>query len=109
MSDSQDLYPRIELDKQKLESFCRKWQIVELSLFGSVLTDNFRPDSDVDVMVTFAPNAKWKLWDIDEAEQELAALVGRSVDLVERVSVERSRNYIRRQHILGHARSIYMA
>jgi predicted nucleotidyltransferase len=101
--------PRIELDHELIKTFCQKWQIVELSLFGSVLTDDFRPDSDVDVMVTFAEGAKWKLWDVDEAEQELAELLGRPVDLVERASVEKSRNYIRRNHILDHARRIFMA
>ncbi|MCB9357519.1 MAG: nucleotidyltransferase domain-containing protein [Calditrichaeota bacterium] len=101
--------PRIELDQEKIKAFCSKWQIVELSLFGSVLTDDFRPDSDVDVMVTFAAGARWKLWDVDEAERELAEMIGRPVDLVERVSVEKSRNYIRRNHILDHARRIYVA
>ena len=100
---------QISLDREKIRVFCQKWKIVEFSLFGSVLTNEFRPDSDVDVLVTFAKDAKWKLWDIDEAEQELANIIGRSVDLVERVSVERSSNYLRRNHILNHARPFYVA
>jgi predicted nucleotidyltransferase len=101
--------PRIPMPQEKIAAFCRKWKITEFSLFGSVLTNEFQPDSDVDVLVTFAPDAKWKLWDLDEAEQELAAIFGRSVDLVERVSVERSTNYLRRNHILSHAQPYYLA
>ncbi len=49
---------RILFDKGKLTEFCKRWQIVEMALFGSVLRDDFRPDSDVDVLVRFAPDAR---------------------------------------------------
>jgi predicted nucleotidyltransferase len=101
--------PHIPIDPDQIAAFCQKWKIVEFSLFGSVVRDDFRPDSDVDVLVTFASDAMWKLWDVDEAEQELAAMLGRPVDLVERVSIERSSNYLRRNHILSHTWSIYEA
>jgi hypothetical protein len=103
------LKPHIEIDREKLETFCRKWKITELALFGSVLRDDFRPDSDVDVLVTFAPDADVSLWDVLDAEEELKQMLGRDVDLVLRTTVERSRNYIRRRNILSSARPFYVA
>ena len=99
--------PRITVPQEAIEAFCRKWEITELELFGSVLRDDFRPDSDVDVLVSFAAHAHWSLLDHTRMEGELAALLGRSVDLITRRSVERSPNWIRRRAILGSARSIY--
>ena len=101
--------PAIAIDQRRLKAYCRRWKITELSLFGSVLRDDFRPDSDVDVLVTFDPDARWTLFDLIHAEDELSTLVGRKVDLVERKAVERSENYIRRRHILGSAQPIYVA
>jgi hypothetical protein len=57
------LQERVSVPTEKIEAFCRKWRIVEFALFGSVLRDDFRPDSDVDVLVTFDPSAPWSLWD----------------------------------------------
>jgi len=99
--------PRIPIDHAKIEAFCQKWKMSEFSLFGSVLRDDFRPDSDVDVLVTFAPDAKWRPWDLDEAESDLKLIFGRNVDLVERKCVEQSRNYIRRKHILSTTQVVY--
>ena len=99
----------ILIDQRRLEAYCQRWKITELSLFGSVLRDDFRSDSDVDVLVTFDPAARWTLFDLVHAQDELEAIVGRKVDLVERRSVERSENYIRRRHILGTAQPIYVA
>ncbi len=98
---------RIELPLDEIEAFCRKWRITEFSLFGSVLRDDFGPDSDVDVLVTFADDAGWSLWDLVEAEQELQEIFGRPVDLVERPVIEKSENWIRRRQILDSARTIY--
>lgn len=100
---------KIEMPKEKIAEFCQKWKIVELSLFGSVLRDDFRPDSDVDVLVTFAPDAQYSLFDLVHVEEELREILGRNVDLVERKAVERSENYIRRKHILGSLEAIYVA
>lgn len=100
---------KIEMPKQKIAEFCQKWKIVELSLFGSVLREDFRPDSDVDVLVTFAPDARYSLFDLVHIEEELKEILGRNVDLVERNAVERSENYIRRQHILSSVQTIYVA
>jgi predicted nucleotidyltransferase len=101
--------PRIEYDSERIAEFCRKWKVVELALFGSVLRDDFGPDSDVDVLVTFAPDAGWSLFDIVEMQEELKDLFGREVDLVERRSIEESENYIRRRHILSCTETVYVA
>lgn len=93
---------RIAIDRERIADFCRCWKIVECALFGSVLCDDLRPDSDIDVLVSFAPDAKWRLFDVVHMEEELEQLFGRKVDLVERRAVERSENYIRRRHILQH-------
>ncbi|MBM3329713.1 MAG: nucleotidyltransferase [Calditrichaeota bacterium] len=100
---------RLPIDREKVEAFCKKWKIVELSLFGSVIRDDFREDSDVDVLVRFAENSHWSLFDVMHAENELAEIVGRKVDLVEREAVEENPNWIRRRHILGHAERFYAA
>ncbi len=99
----------IHVPEAEIESFCRRWKIDELSLFGSVLRNELRPDSDVDVLVSFGPDARWSLFDVVRMEEELQEILGRKVDLVERVTVERSENYIRRASILGHLLPVYVA
>ena len=101
--------PKIDIDREKIAEFCRKWQIVEFSLFGSVLRDDFRPDSDVDVLVSFAADAPWSLMDIVTMRDELSEMLGREVDIVEKEAVEQSENYIRRRHILGSVEPFYVA
>jgi hypothetical protein len=97
----------IDIPEEELAAFCRKWKIREVSLFGSVLRDDFGPDSDVDVMVRFEPGTAFSLLDMVDAELELARIVGRPVDLLERSAVESSENWIRRRRILESARTIY--
>ena len=97
----------IELTVEALRDFCQKWQIAELSLFGSVLRNDFRPNSDLDVLVRFAPNAAWTLLDLVNMERELAKLAGREVDLIEKSAIEQSSNWIRRNEILTTAQVIY--
>jgi len=99
----------ISLDRAKLVEFCRRWKIIELSLFGSVVRDDFRSDSDVDLLVTFDPTAEWSLFDHLAMEEELSSLVGRNVDLVSRRAIERSDNWIRRKAILETAVPYYVA
>jgi hypothetical protein len=82
--------PQVEIDQQKLADFCREWQVTELSLFGSVLREDFKQHSDVDVLVSFAPEAHPSLADLLKMEEQLATLFGRKVDLVTRRSVEAS-------------------
>jgi uncharacterized protein len=101
--------PRIAIPQPAVEAFCRKWLITEFSLFGSVLRADFREDSDVDVLVSFAPDARWSLFDLVHMEDELKAIFGREVDLAIRESVERSDNDIRRRAILDTVQQIYAA
>ncbi|MBU0509862.1 nucleotidyltransferase family protein [bacterium] len=101
--------PRIPLDYEKIKAFCEKWKITEFSLFGSVLTDDFRPDSDVDVLVEFAEDARWGLFDMVHMEDELKEVFGRDVDLLTRRSVEANENYIVRKNILRSTRRVYAA
>ena len=90
-----------------LEAFCRKWKIQEFALFGSVLRDDFGPDSDVDVLVSFQPGAEWDLFDVVDMQNELAPVFGRKVDLFDREAVEQSRNPFRRRGILSNTRVVY--
>lgn len=82
--------------------------MAELHLFGSVLREDFGPESDVDVLVTFSPEATWGLFDLVRMEEELSRLFGRKVDLVERPAVERSENYLRRESILSSIEPLYV-
>ena len=99
----------INIDPAAIADFCRRWKISELALFGSVLRDDFHPDSDVDVLVSFATETNWTLLDHIAMEEELSQLVDRKVDLVSRRGIERSRNWIRREAILAAAEPIYAA
>jgi predicted nucleotidyltransferase len=100
---------QIDVPRSQVAAFCRKWKIAELALFGSVLRDDFRPDSDVDVLVTFSSDSDWEIDDLLDMKEELEALFRRPVDLVEKRLVEESRNYIRRKHILSHMETLYAA
>lgn len=101
-----DPTPRIPIDPDRLADFCRRWKITEFALFGSVLRDDFRPESDVDVLVTFEPNDPWSYWDWPAMTDELEAMFGRKVDLVEKKTVT---NPFRRHRILTTKRVIYAA
>lgn len=92
---------------EQIATFCQRWRIAELALFGSVLDEKFRPDSDIDVLVTFAEPES--LPDRQMMRQELESIFGRKVDLVYRRVIERSENYILRNSILRSARVIYAA
>jgi predicted nucleotidyltransferase len=99
----------IPIDQQAVERFCRKWGIRELALFGSVLTGEFRPDSDVDVLITFSePRPDLGPWgeNLDTMREELETMFGRRVDLVQKKLVK---NPFRRHHILTTRRIIYAA
>ncbi len=100
---------QIEVPREEVETFCRRWQIIELAFFGSVLRDDFGPDSDVDVLVRFRPESRHTLFDMVTMQEDLMRILGRKVDLVSRRGIEMSRNYIRRKAILGSAEVIYAA
>ncbi len=97
----------IDLPMDQIHEFCQKWQVIEFALFGSVLRDDFRPDSDIDVMVQFHPDAHPTLFDLTYMEDELKILFQRDVDLVTRKGIETSHNYLRRKAILSSAQVIY--
>lgn len=100
---------RIELSKDRIAAFCRRNHIHSLAFFGSVLRDDFGPNSDVDVMVEFERGHKPGLMQLAMLENELSEILGHKVDIVERHSVERSENYIRRRHILQSVETVYVA
>jgi predicted nucleotidyltransferase len=97
----------VSLPRGPIIDFCRRWHISELAVFGSALRDDFNPDSDLDILVAFAPEADWSLLDHVRMEQELAALLGRKIDLLSKQAVEQSHNWIRRKEILDSAEVIY--
>jgi uncharacterized protein len=96
----------IHLDLEKIEDFCRRWKIAEFSLFGSVLREDFRPESDVDVLVSFDPDIPWSLFDWIDMIEELQEIFGREVDLVEKSGL---RNPFRRREILDNRQVVYAA
>ena len=93
----------IPIPTQRLAEFCHRWKIAELRVFGSALREDFRRDSDLDLLVTFAPDADPSLLDHVAMEEELSDIVGRKVDLVSQRAIERSSNWIRRKAILDNA------
>ncbi|XGV94605.1 MAG: nucleotidyltransferase family protein [Leptolyngbya sp. BL-A-14] len=97
----------IELPMEQIKAFCDRWQVIEFALFGSVVRDDFRSDSDIDVMVQFHSEAHPTLFDLTYMEDELKTLLQRDVDLVTRKGIETSRNYLRRKAILSSAQVIY--
>ena len=103
------LASRIGVPMNAIEAFCDRWHLEELALFGSVLGDDFGPDSDIDVLVRFKTERTPGLFGIAGMERELAELLARRVDLVNRAAIEESRNYIRRKAILESARVVYAA
>lgn len=97
----------IELPRKEIVEFCQKWKIEQLYIFGSILRNDFRVNSDVDVMVQFAVDAKWG-FEIVEMKQELEKIFKRKVDLLTKKSIEQSDNWIRKQEILATAKLIYV-
>jgi len=95
---------KIKVSKEKIADFCRRWKVVELALFGSILRDDFRPESDVDVLVTFDPEAHHSLVDLVQMEEELETIFGRKVEIVEKEGI---RNPFRRHAILNNMEIFY--
>jgi hypothetical protein len=96
----------IEIQHDKIQEFCRRWRIKEFAIFGSTLRNDFRPESDVDVLVTFQDEAPWGLFEYVEMIEELQEIFGRNVDLIEK---EALRNPFRRREILSHCQVVYAA
>lgn len=96
----------LNLPTSEIVDFCRKWHVVELALFGSAARGELTPQSDVDVLVTFAPNAPISLWDWVAMMDELSSIFKRPVDLVEKSAIK---NPFKRNHILSNHRVLYAA
>lgn len=99
----------IPVDKENIKNFCSRWRISELAFFGSVLRDDFRGGSDIDVLVRFHPESEHTLFDLVRIQEELSGILGRNVDLVSRSGIESSRNHFRKSEILNTAKVIYEA
>lgn len=98
----------IALPIDTIQAFCQRWQIAELSVFGSILHDDFNVNSDVDFLYILKPNTHWSLSDLIHAEEELAQLLDRKVDLAAKASIEQSHNWLRKRNILSSAKVIYV-
>jgi predicted nucleotidyltransferase len=110
MQTLQDLtHGQLSIDASVLDEFCRRWKIAKLELFGSALRPDFNAESDIDLLVTWAPESRWGLFEFERMERELSTLVGRKVDLTSRRAIEASRNEYRRNSILDSAVSVYEA
>lgn len=100
---------KIRIPKTKIADFCKRWNVSEFAIFGSAVGIGLRPDSDVDVMVSFSKDANVSLFEMTRMQDELQIIFGREVDLVTRNGVENSRNYLRRKAILESAQVIHVA
>jgi predicted nucleotidyltransferase len=87
--------------------FCQRWKVREMALFGSALRTDFKPESDVDVLVSFHASADWGLFDHVQMQQDLEAIFERKVDLVTHRALEQSQNGLLREHILNTAKVIF--
>jgi uncharacterized protein len=98
----------ISLPIDRIAALCQKYGVRELSVFGSFLRDDFRPESDIDFLVVFDDDdlGPW-MAKLLNMEEELRVLLGREVDLVPKESIVTSENWIRRNHILSTAQVIY--
>ncbi len=99
----------IDLPLADIQSACKRWKIKELALFGSVLQDDFRSDSDIDLLVTFEPDTRRGLTETLQIQDEFQTIFGRKVDLIVKSAIERSDNWLRKKNILESAQNIYVA
>ncbi|MFZ1398778.1 MAG: nucleotidyltransferase domain-containing protein [Candidatus Promineifilaceae bacterium] len=100
---------QLDVSASEIAAFCQKWRIQEFALSSSAVREDFHPNSDIDILVTFKPEAQWTLFGHVDMQDELKKLFGREVDLVSRKGIERSQNHIRRQEIIDSARVMYAA
>jgi hypothetical protein len=96
------------MSPNQIATFCQRWQIVEVALFGSALRSDFRSDSDIDLLISYAPEARKGLLTKARIKRELEDLCGREIDVVVKKSIQESRNSMRREEILGSAQVIYV-
>jgi predicted nucleotidyltransferase len=96
----------INIPKAKIINYCKQHNIIELALFGSVLTMDFNPDSDIDILVTFKPDCHYSLYDILDVQDDLKNMLGYEIDLVEKKGLK---NPFRRHEILNKMEVVYAA
>ena len=94
----------IPINRERIMEFCKKWKIIRMALFGSVLRGDFRPDSDVDVMVSFGPDSGWSLFDIVDMKMELESIFERDVDILEEGTI---RNPIKHRCVYENLEVVY--
>lgn len=99
---------RFGVSYERLAEFCRRHSIARLDAFGSVLRDEFGPESDLDVVATFAPGATPTLFEHMQIERALAELVGRHVDLITMGAIEASSNELLRDEVLSTKEAVYV-
>src|SRR2546422_4259216 len=93
----------VTIPKERIAEFCQRHRIRWLALFGSVLRDDFRPDSDVDVLIEFEPNRRYTYFTLAQVEEDLSVLLGRKVD----VHVPKTLHPFLRDKVLGQAEALY--
>jgi predicted nucleotidyltransferase len=98
---------RLGLSSQEIASFCQHWGITKMALFGSILRDDFRAGSDIDLLLTFAPHARQGLLTLAKIKHELESRLNRPIDLASEAAIQTSDNWIRQQEILSTAQTIY--
>ena len=103
------LIQNFDLPMGEIKAICDRWQIIEFSLFGSILRDDFQPTSDIDVLISFAPDARKSLLVLARIKYELEDLLGRNVDILTKKSIEQSHNKTRSHNILESAQVLYVA
>jgi hypothetical protein len=96
----------LSFNEKDIESLAKKWGIIEFSIFGSVLGNHFKDDSDIDILIQFKSDIRYSLFDLVELKEELEDLFHRPVDIVEKASIK---NPFRKNEILKTARVIYAA
>lgn len=95
----------IKIPERKLRDFCRRYQVQRLALFGSVLRDDFRADSDIDVLVVFDPSAFVTFMTFGKMKRELSEIFQRPVDLVPQEGLKPAI----REAVLSSTREVYAA
>ncbi|WP_069790828.1 nucleotidyltransferase family protein [Cyanobacterium sp. IPPAS B-1200] len=98
----------IYIPRKKIALFCQKWKIVEFAFFGSILREDFNINSDIDCLVKFSNEADWNLFDRVKMQRELELILGRKVDLINKKSIENSKNWLRKKEILGTKQIFYI-
>ncbi len=99
----------VEIPVEPLHDFCQRWKVSELAVFGSALHENYKLDSDLDLLISFEKDSQWGFFDLVNMESELGIIFNKKIDLVEKTAISSSENYLRRKGILENAQIIYQS